>query len=268
MAMMRKSEKVIDDGQNAASKHFIDGVDVGSDAGDEAANRVIVEEADMHALHVAEDVAAQIEHDFLAGPLHQVGLDEFKKISGEQRRQVEHGEAGNSLVGAVGEIFEKEPGGTAFVRQDDSGRAVACLGGEIAINSHHHQVGSSYITERFEGNGDGRDDCLPPIGFQIMGETPNEPGVVDLANGILIGLASRLRLASAWLFRIGLAWFLGVVRHCRGCFLLYCTGSTPQGAGSAEGRNGEWLVSGRNIIPRGQRFNLPGFSIEFASEAV
>jgi hypothetical protein len=34
----------------------------------------------VHALHVAEDVAAQVEHDLLAGPLHQVGLDELKEI--------------------------------------------------------------------------------------------------------------------------------------------------------------------------------------------
>ena len=32
----------------------------------------------VHALQVAEDLAAQIEHDLLAGPLHQVGLEELQ----------------------------------------------------------------------------------------------------------------------------------------------------------------------------------------------
>ena len=31
-----------------------------------------------HALEVAEDLAAQVEHDLLAGPLHQVGLERVR----------------------------------------------------------------------------------------------------------------------------------------------------------------------------------------------
>ncbi len=72
-------EEVVDDGQHAGGEHFVDGVHVGGDAGDQAADGVGVKEADVHALHVAEDVAAQIEHELLAGPLHQVGLDELER---------------------------------------------------------------------------------------------------------------------------------------------------------------------------------------------
>ena len=43
------------------------------------ADGVAVEEADVHALDVAEDLAAEIEHDLLAGPLHEVGLDELEE---------------------------------------------------------------------------------------------------------------------------------------------------------------------------------------------
>jgi hypothetical protein len=57
---------------------IVDGVHVGGKPGDEAAHGMIVKEADVHALHVAEDIAAQVEHDLLAGPLHQVGLNKFK----------------------------------------------------------------------------------------------------------------------------------------------------------------------------------------------
>ena len=46
---------------------------------------MVVKEADVHALHVAEDVSTEVEHDLLAGPLLEVNLYEFKQISGEQR---------------------------------------------------------------------------------------------------------------------------------------------------------------------------------------
>ncbi len=80
-------EEVVDDGQNAGGEHFIDGVDVGGEARDQPAHGVVVKEADVHALHVAEDVAAQVEHDFLADPLHHVGLNEFKEIGGKEGGQ-------------------------------------------------------------------------------------------------------------------------------------------------------------------------------------
>ena len=73
-------EKVIDDGQHAGGEHFVDGVHVRGDACDEAADGVSVKEADVHALHVAEDVAAQVEHELLPGPLHEVDLDKLEEV--------------------------------------------------------------------------------------------------------------------------------------------------------------------------------------------
>ena len=73
-------EEVVHDGQHAGGKHIVDGVHVGGEPGDQAAHGVSVEEADVHALHVAEDVAAQVEHDLLPRPLHQVSLNELKEI--------------------------------------------------------------------------------------------------------------------------------------------------------------------------------------------
>ena len=87
-------EEVVDDGQNAVGEHVVDGVHVGGQARDQAAHGVDVEEAHVHALHVAEDVAAQVEHDLLAGPLHQVGLDELQGISSDQKGEVDLGQAG------------------------------------------------------------------------------------------------------------------------------------------------------------------------------
>jgi hypothetical protein len=76
-----------------------------------------VEEAHVHALHVAEDVAAQVEHDLLAGPLHQVGLDEFEEIGGDLGHQKDHGEAGDALRGVGGQVAEKKAGRSAFMAQ-------------------------------------------------------------------------------------------------------------------------------------------------------
>jgi hypothetical protein len=39
---------------------------------------MLVKEANMHPLHVAKDLTAQIKHDLLAGPLHQISLNKFK----------------------------------------------------------------------------------------------------------------------------------------------------------------------------------------------
>ena len=66
------------------------------------ADGVMVEEAEMHALQMAEDLAAQVEHDLLAGPLHQVGLDKFEDVGNQQRAEVEQaslGDAGHRLAG-------------------------------------------------------------------------------------------------------------------------------------------------------------------------
>jgi hypothetical protein len=43
----------------------------------------------MHALQMAEDLTAQIEHDLLASPLHHVGLEELQDIGEQERPEVE-----------------------------------------------------------------------------------------------------------------------------------------------------------------------------------
>ena len=72
---------------HARGEHLVQRVHIGGDAGDEAADGIFVEENDILRLDVAEDLAAQIEHDLLAGPLHQVGLDEL-----EEERHAKRGE--------------------------------------------------------------------------------------------------------------------------------------------------------------------------------
>ena len=51
--------------------------------------RIAVEKAYVHALDVAENLTAHVEHDFLSGPLHQVGLDELEQVTENQRGQID-----------------------------------------------------------------------------------------------------------------------------------------------------------------------------------
>ena len=82
-------ENVLKDGEDAGGEHLVQGVDVGGDASDETAYRVAVEEGDLHALEVAEDLGPEVEHDLLAGPLHKVGLDELEGEAEQKGAQVQ-----------------------------------------------------------------------------------------------------------------------------------------------------------------------------------
>ncbi len=80
------------------------------ETGDEAADRVAVEEADVHALEVAKDLRAHVVHDLLAGPLQDVGLDELESVRQDERAQVDKGNL-RDPVGSVGAEVLSKPGG-------------------------------------------------------------------------------------------------------------------------------------------------------------
>ncbi len=73
---------------DARSEHLVQSVDVGGDARDQPADRILVVESDMHALQVAENLAAQVEHHFLPGPLHEVGLQELEHEGEHQQAEI------------------------------------------------------------------------------------------------------------------------------------------------------------------------------------
>src|SRR5579863_8812575 len=88
----RQREEVVDDSQNAAREHLVDRIHVGGETRDQTPDRIRVEEADVQSLHVAEDLAAQVEHDLLAGPLHQVSLNELEQIGRDLQTEIDQGE--------------------------------------------------------------------------------------------------------------------------------------------------------------------------------
>ena len=97
-----KNEDVFKDGEDAGGEHLVDGVDVRGDTGDELADGAAVEEGGLHALDMGEDLAAHVEHDLLAGPLHEVGLDELEKEGEDKGAEVEKGalrDAGGGVRG-------------------------------------------------------------------------------------------------------------------------------------------------------------------------
>ena len=99
-------EDVVEDGEDAGGEHLVECVDVGGDAGDETADGILVVEGGGHALEVAEDLAAHVEHDLLAGPLHEVGLEEFEQEGEEESGEVKAGDEGDTAGGRDGVVAE------------------------------------------------------------------------------------------------------------------------------------------------------------------
>ena len=96
-------EEVFEDGDYAGSEHFVQRVNVGGDARNQAADRVLVEESNVQALQVAEDLAAQVEHHFLSGPLHVIGLQELEQEAEDQQSDVNGRDLRNAGDGARAE---------------------------------------------------------------------------------------------------------------------------------------------------------------------
>ena len=104
----------------------------------------------MHTLHVAEDVPAQIEHDLLPRPLHQVSLKKFKCIGDKQRPQVDCCQLGYSGH-RVSAQAASEPVVGANVRDGQFVRKTGIRGGgHITVNGHHDQVGTGYVADCLE----------------------------------------------------------------------------------------------------------------------
>ena len=95
---------------------------------------------------MAEDLAAQVEHQLLAGPLHQVGLNEFKKIGQQQRGQVKRGQPRDALHRIIGEQMGKAVGFAQPAGQQADGVVGVQTGRKVAVDGHHDQVGASDIT--------------------------------------------------------------------------------------------------------------------------
>ena len=224
-AMMASMKDVIDDGQHAFSEHVVDGVDVGSEARDEAADGVNIEESNVHALHVAKDVAAQVEHDFLPDPLHQVDLNELEEVRRDQHYKIDGGQPSDALHRARGKQMRERTSAGDPVSDRVRGIQIAGFRSKVAIDGHHHEDGPGNVAERLERNGERGDAGLQPIGTNEVAEAAHQLRVVNFADDFIVSLALRLDGTVLGAVLLGLIVFF--IRHRLGgvCFLLYCTGA-------------------------------------------
>ena len=161
-------EDVFEDRDYAGGEHFVQGVDVGGDAGDQASDGIFVVERDVHALQVPENLAAQVEHDFLPGPLHVIGLQKFEQKGEEQQADVDGGNLRDAGERARAEPTP-HPGGCAARRR------------EVAVDGDFGEVGAEHVAEGFKNDGDERNHHLPAIGTQVGEQTPHQAAVVRFA---------------------------------------------------------------------------------------
>ncbi len=86
-----ENENILKDGKDPGGKHLVQCVYIAGEPGDQPPYGIAIEKADMHALDVAEDLAAHVEHDFLPGPLHQVGLHKLEQVAKHQGGDIDAG---------------------------------------------------------------------------------------------------------------------------------------------------------------------------------
>ena len=96
----------------------------------------------MHLLQVAKNLFAQVEHNLLAGPLHQVGLYKFHDVAEQQRAKINGGNLSDASVG-VGAEIAAEP------------RMIRLAGvGHVPIHGDHRQVRPHHVGKGFQRDGD------------------------------------------------------------------------------------------------------------------
>src|SRR5581483_7916858 len=87
----RQQEDVLEDGHHSGGKHLVQSIHIAGDPRDQPANRIAVEERDVQPLQVAENLAAQVEHYLLPGPLHYVRLGELQQEAEQQEADIHEG---------------------------------------------------------------------------------------------------------------------------------------------------------------------------------
>ncbi len=89
-------QHVSENRHQARREQLVEHVDVGGDASDQAAHRVVVVERDVQLLQMGHHFPPQIEHRFLADVLHDVHLGELEQEDAEKGGQIEQGHLGET----------------------------------------------------------------------------------------------------------------------------------------------------------------------------
>jgi hypothetical protein len=118
----------------------------------------------VHALQVAEDLAAQVEHDLLAGPLHVVGLQEFEDEGEEQQSEID-----------CRDLYDAGQG--PWAEPIPEGRGCSLRRRQIAVNGDFYEIGADYVGNRLQDDRDDRNPDVHAIGAQV-GEQPAHQAAV------------------------------------------------------------------------------------------
>src|SRR5205823_6673064 len=140
-----KEEEIVDHGDHAGSEEVVQGVDVGGDASDQAADGVAVEVAHGQTLQMGENFAAHVVHGFLADMLHDADLD----VLGEEIER-EHAQVNQT------QPEDADPG---LVLGNE---AVHCRH-EVVINGFLENGGRSELERRDHGNQSERQCDTPAV---------------------------------------------------------------------------------------------------------
>ena len=167
-------EDVLEDRQHAGGEHLVERIDIRGDAGYQLADGVMVEEGGRHALQVAEDLAAQVEHDLLAGPLHGVGLQKLQQVGDEERAEVEKTDLRDAGHRARAEVLGK-PGELRRRRVR-----------HVGVDRDLDEVGPHDVTAGFEDDGERRQRRLHLVRTEVGQQTAHESAVVDLACDLIV----------------------------------------------------------------------------------
>ena len=158
-------EQVFKNRDHAGGEHFVQRVHIGSDARDQPSYGILVIKTDMHPLQMTEDLAAQVEHDLLPGPLHEVGLQEFEHEGEDQQPEIDPRDLRDSLQRPRIQPVPQPRHGARTRRQ-------------IAVHRNLHQVGPEYVGKRLQNDGGNSDPDLPPIRAQVGQQPSHQTAVI------------------------------------------------------------------------------------------
>ncbi len=171
-----ENEHILKNGEDPGGEHLVQCVYVAGEPGDQAPYRIAVEKAYVHALDVAEDLAAHVEHDFLSGPLHQVGLHKLEQVAEHQRGDIDAGNLRDPHPG-----IGAEPTGPCR-RMERRPR------GHVAIDGNFSQVRAEHIESRLEQDGHQRNGRLQLVGPKVGQQPAHQAAVVSLTDDIVVVL--------------------------------------------------------------------------------
>src|SRR5689334_1153472 len=117
-------------------------------------------------LEMTEDLAAQIEHNLLPGPLHVVDLREFQDEDGQLDAEVDGSDLCNAVEGVRAEEAVEEPVRRAFVPH------------QVLVDRSFRKVGANDVCTRLEHNRDQREYHLPAVWAEIRQQPLHQAAVI------------------------------------------------------------------------------------------